>query len=107
MKLIDIEMQMQLEPNFLKRMKWQAQVLLIKELLDAGNTPASITRVLGLSSRWISDALAIMEHWTIAKHAPSFQQASITVNARRAQLRRSKMEKLASEATSSPRTILR
>lgn len=106
MTLIDIEMRLELEPNFIKRMKWQAQILLVKDLLTQNTPLPAITRVLGFSARWLADAERILEYWEITKHAPSFHQAAITANMRRTQERRAKMEKIASEATSSPRTIL-
>ena len=106
------ELQLALEHNekYFKSLPWQTQVFMVTELLESGSSMAMLIKLLNTTDRWINNCIKVqiaLNHrpeW-LCKHARSLQQAVTTVNLKRAAERRKQMEKLASEATSSPRSI--
>jgi len=110
MTAYDLELALAKNAKYFKSLPWQTQVHAVNELLEQGNSIAELSSLLNTSEKWITNCIKVQlaldkrPEW-LCKHARSLQQAVTTVNLKRATERRTKMEKLASEATSSPRPI--
>ena len=110
MTAYDLELALERNAKYFKSLPWQAQIFLVNELLEQGNTIKELSHLLNTSEKWITNCVKVQlafdkrPEW-LCKHARSLQQAVTTVNLKRAAERRKEMEKLASEATSSPRPI--
>jgi putative protein kinase ArgK-like GTPase of G3E family len=110
MTAYDLELALEKNEKYFKELPWQTQVFAVTHLLEQGNSIDDLVKLLNTSRRWINNcikvqiALEYRPEW-LCKHARSLQQAVTTVNLKRAAERRKEMEKLASEATSSPRPI--
>lgn len=110
MTLYDLELKLQTDPKWFKRQAWQAQVVIVNELLEQGYNMGVVAALLSTSLQWIRNCIKVgiamdkRPEWH-CKHARSLQEAVTTVNLRRKKELRESMEAKAREATSVTRSI--